>query len=189
MPSDIDDLSEHIINVELDYVTGSAESWDAAVAQRAALKSTISGYLSTNVGQMNILLNTSFGVDVSANFCPPFKLEEKAILVQIYLRDYYTKESRKSAVSIAGATTVSSTSATSTLGGEWTSLQEGDTVIKRSASTATPAQSLEATKILKGQAQDSAEKLKQLIHSYNMYQAAPLQVAGDEAALTPTGTY
>jgi hypothetical protein len=184
MPSDIDDLSEHIINVELDYVTGSAESWDAAVAQRAALKSTISGYLSTNVGQMNVLLHSSFGVDSAANFCPSIRAEEKAILVQIYLRDYYTKESRRLATS-----TASTSSSTGLDAGDWVSIQEGDTVIKRSSTSSQKGGGIEGAKALRNQALDAKELLGQLVQSYNMYQAAPLQVAGDEAALTPTGTY
>ena len=187
MPSDIDELSEHIINVELDYVTGEAASWDAAVAQRAALKSTISGYLSTNVGQMNVLLHTSFGVDSQADFCPPIKAEEKAILVQIYLRDYYTKESRKMAASTA---TTSSTSAGSAIAaGDWVSIQEGDTVIKRSSTGSQRGGGIEGAKPLRNQALDAKELLDQLVRSYNMYQAMPLQVAGDETALIPTGTY
>ena len=139
MPSDIDSLAEDIINIELDYVTGSAASWDEATAQRASLKSTVSGYLATNLGQMNVLINSQFGVDEHSNFCPALKLEEKAILTQLYLKDYYTKESRKTTLGISSSFS-SSTGGSSTEGGEWTSIQEGDTVVIKGNERLRPGQ-------------------------------------------------
>jgi len=138
---------------------------------------------------MNVLINTQFGVDENANFCPSLRLEEKAILTQLYLKDFYTKESRKATIGVATSSSSTTGGSSSTGGGEWISIQEGDTVIRRSATSSTPAQKIESAKMFKGQALDSEEKLNKLIHSYNMYQSAPVQVAGMDAALFPSGKY
>ena len=57
---------------------------------------SISGWLEANVGQFNNLTYQSFGTGDS------FLQEEESILTQLYLKDYYNKQSRS--VLIGGST-------------------------------------------------------------------------------------
>ena len=56
---------------------------------------TTSGCLSGTLGQLNVLINQSFGFASGGSPSPLLQEEEKDILVQIYLKDYYFKEARR----------------------------------------------------------------------------------------------
>lgn len=137
----------------------ATEIWDyefndhTGVAHRTSEIQSISGWLETNVGQLNTLLYTSFGSGAN------FQQEESAIFAQLYLKDYYTKEARKTLRNI------------STASSDWVRLSEGDTTIVRSNRN-------EVAKTFRLLAQDATEKIKELTYAYNSYQASPRQVAG-----------
>lgn len=122
----------------------------------------ISGWLEANVGQFNNLTYQSFGTGDN------FLLEEENILTQLYLKDYYNKQARSVLI---GATTGSM---------EWTRLTEGDTTIVR-------GNNLDFAREYKHLAKNAAEELKDLVYSYNSYQAMPRQTAGFDGGSPSTG--
>ena len=126
-------------------------------------------YLEVNVGQLNILLNTAFEVGGT----PELLDEEAAILIQLYLRDYYKKKSRTVLHSVA--TSSGSSGGTS----EWTELKEGDSVIKRVATLASPSQKTAMSKSYQSLSSQANEELKGLVQKYNLYMGKPRQVIGD----------
>ena len=141
----------------------------------------ISGYLDVNLGQLNVLVNTDFCLDVEKDkVSPVLGKEEKAILTQLYLKDYLQKQSRNV---LRNATSESSTSTQSSVG-EWIELREGDTTIKRSIVSASTRNT--SAKLLSDSSKEASKLLEKLIHSYNMYGASPLQVAGDDANIQMT---
>lgn len=122
----------------------------------------ISGWLDGNIGQLNNLTYQSFGTE------DHFLLEEENILTQLYLKDYYTRQAR---VVLMGATTGSM---------QWTRLTEGDTTIVRNSN-------IDFSREYKALAKHAAEELKDLVYSYNSYQAMPRQVAGFDGGWETTG--
>jgi hypothetical protein len=129
------------------------EFGDATGAARTTRIQGLSGWLDANVGQLNNLVYTSFGSGSS------FLLEEESILTQLYLKDYYTRQSR----------VVLSLSTTGSV--DWTRLTEGDTTIVRTNRT-------DVARTYRNLAKDASEEIKELVYSYNSYQAMPRQVAG-----------
>jgi hypothetical protein len=123
-------------------------------------------YLEVNIGQLNILLNTDFEPG-------PLLDEEAAVLIQLYLRDYYKKKSRTVLHSVA------TSSGTSGGTSEWTELREGDSVIKRVATLASPAQKTAMSKSYQSLSSQANEELKGLVQKYNLYMGKPRQVIGD----------
>lgn len=159
----------------------------------------ISGHLETSaIGQMNILINTSFGF-VSGDADPELRNEEKAILTQIYLKDWYKKQSRNILRGI-GVSSYSSSktslteegssvteSSFSTLMDDWTTIREGDTTITRSRATSSnvggssfSTVSNDSARMLKQLSEESELKLLDLVSRYNLYQAEPAQVVGKD---------
>tara|TARA_Y100000310_G_C20493442_1_gene720370 strand:+ start:419 stop:913 length:495 start_codon:yes stop_codon:yes gene_type:complete len=126
----------------------------------------ISGWLESNVGQLNNLLYSSFSSGTN------FKQEEENIFTQIYLQDYYTREAR--VVMKMSASTGSI---------DWTRLTEGDTTIVRS-------NRVDVSRLYRNLAKDASEKIKELVYAYNSYQAMPRQTAGfDGGFISGSGYY
>lgn len=124
----------------------------------------ISGWLEANVGQLNNLTYQSFGTGDT------FLQEEENIFTQLYLKDYYTRQARSVLI---GATTGSL---------DWTRLTEGDTTIVRN-------NNIDFAREYKHLARLAAEEVKDLVYSYNSYQAMPNQVAGfDGGTITGDAT-
>tara|TARA_B100002019_G_scaffold293527_1_gene321983 strand:+ start:15443 stop:16006 length:564 start_codon:yes stop_codon:yes gene_type:complete len=167
---------------ELGYSTWDTEFGDHSNAlERKQQALIISGYYEANLGQLNILLNSNYSL-VEGNVTPAMQYEEKAIFNQLYLKDYYKKQSRnilRSASNINQSLTQAAPQETSSLT-DWTTLQEGDTVIRRSV--ATPASKNETARIMSAAANQADEILHKMIHSYNMYGSVPLQVIGTEGS-------
>ena len=125
----------------------------------------ISGWLDANVGQFNTLTYQSYSNTGS------FLQEEEAILTQLYLKDYYTKQARS--VLIGGSTGSM----------EWTRLSEGDTTIVRT-------NKIDFAREYKNLAKMAFEELTTLVYSYNSYQGMPRQTAGiDGGWVSGSGTY
>lgn len=163
---------------ELAYDIWDVEFGDHSTAlerERNAL--LISGYLEANLGQMNILINTDFDLNkASDTVIPKLEYEEKAILTQLYLKDYMQKQARNI---LKNATATSSTTTTSTGVTDWIELREGDSAIKRSVTTS--ANKNASAKLSLDSSKEAAELLKRMIHSYNMYGSKPLQVVGSDS--------
>ena len=129
----------------------------------------ISGWLANNVGQLNTKIFTEFEV-VSGNFTPTgeFKQEERAIYKQMYLYEFYTKKTRQVLRGVDSST-------------DFVTLREGDTMITRTNKN-------ELAKTYRGLANDAKEELDNLIDSYKIFQAAPVQVAGFDGSPLASGT-
>jgi hypothetical protein len=122
---------------------------------------SISGWLDSNIGQLNNVLYTSFsGVsgDVSGLY-----LEEQSVYKQMYLYHYYTKQTRNTIRGIANDTN-----------GNILSVKDGDNSI-------TFINKNEVSKVYKTLAQDAYNELQDLATNYNSFQASPRQVGGIEA--------
>ena len=170
----IGELASGILGYEFDFIEDPVE-------QQSELL-TISGSLSGKIGELNILLNQNFcftGAD--GNPCPRLGDEESAILEEMYLRDYNTKQARRILrgtydITVSGITDPSAAS-------NWTELREGDTTIKRPASAIPGLYSnrVDLSKNFKAMADESEKKIKDLVYAYNLYGAVPRQVAGTDA--------
>ena len=158
----------------------------------------IADYLATNVGQLNMLINTDFEVEdeytsipAGTNgwesggdtrvVSPALKQEESVILIQLFLRDYYKKKAR---TVLSSAT---SSEVDETVGGvsEWTELREGDSVIKRVATVASPAQKTTASRSFENLSASAGEELNGLVQRYNLYLSKPRQVIVDGTSVKP----
>ena len=140
-----------------DEIFGNEFDYDSGYAQFYF----ISGWLANNIGQLNNRLFTSYEVS-GAYFAPTgsFKQEERAIYKQMYLYEFYTKKTRQVLRGVDSQV-------------DFISLREGDSMITRTNKN-------ELAKTYRGLANDANAELEKLITSYNMYQAAPVQVAGED---------
>jgi len=126
---------------------------------------SISGWMQQNLGLLNTLIYTDFsGTD------PAMGLEESAIYSHIYLGEYYSKQSRAALKGIADDS------------GGLVEVTEGDTTVRFSNKN-------EVAKTYRGLARDHKEIIDQMVHSYNMYEAKPTQVAGYEGSTGDFSTY
>ena len=178
-PNPVGRLARDIVSTEFDYITGT---------EATGLLTNTSGWLGSNVGQLNIKINTRFS---SGNLCALpesgaqasgwiWQAEEQAIYKQIFLEDYYQKEARKILRNTLNTTTSSSSSSSDFTMTDWTTLREGDTQIVRQAIVVSAAQKNESAKIVRGFAEMAGEELKRLVHQYNLYNSFPRQVAGND---------
>lgn len=143
----ISDLALKIFQTEFDGDTG------------VMYNSYIEAWLNANLGQLNTRLNTSYsGVDAELD------LESQAIYKELYLGNYYRKQSRNALRGLIGNTN----------GSDILSLRDGN-------SSVTFTNKNEVAKVYKSFAEESDRKLEKLCHNYNMYQSEPLQLGGIEA--------
>jgi len=140
----IGDLASGIFVDEFDSDTGIATS------------GSIQAWLENNLGQLNNLIYKDFsGVDAELD------TEAQSIHKELYMYNYYTKQSRNA---LRGIT--SSTSDNKIL-----SLKDGE-------SSVTFVNRNEVAKVYRGLANDSKDKIDGLVAKYNIYQATPRQVGG-----------
>ena len=129
----------------------------------------ISGWLANNVGMLNTKIYSQFSVE-GANFIPTgtFQQEERAIYKQMYLYEFYTKKTRQVLRGVDSSV-------------DFVTLREGDTMITRTNKN-------ELAKTYRGLANDAREEMERLVTAYNIYQAAPRQVAGEDGSPIYTGS-
>lgn len=153
----VHDLADEIFGNEFDYDSGYAQFY------------FISGWLASNIGQLNTKIYSSYSVE-NGLFEPTgsFKAEERAIYKQMYLYEFYTKKTRQVLRGIDSSV-------------DFVSLKEGDTMITRTNKN-------ELAKTYRGLANDARDELQKLITAYTIYQAAPLQVAGEDGSPIFTGS-
>ena len=170
----IGEIASGVMEYDFDYITGTAE--------KSAMLTTTSGCLSGTLGQLNVLINQSFGFASGGSPSPLLQEEEKDILVQIYLKDYYFKEARRVLRGLYDESSSSSMGSS-----DWTVLKEGDTTIQRSTFGAKERSS--AAKEYREMAREADKKITELVYAYNLYGAQPRQVAGaDTYYLTGSGS-
>lgn len=145
--SNIGDLANSIYINEFDSSGTTVES--------------ISGWLDSNVGQLNNVLYTSFsGVNGDVE---GLNLEEQSIYKDMYLYHHYMKQARNTIRGIAGSSS-----------GNIVSVRDGDNAI-------TFVNKNEVSKVYKSLARDSYDSLQNSIANYNSYKSSPRQVGGIEA--------
>lgn len=131
---------------------------------------SISGWLDANVGQLNTVLFTSFsGQDGNIS---GMQLEEANIYKEMYLHHYYTKQTRSALRGISDASAGNN----------------GVLSVRDGEQTITFVNRNEVSKVYKGLASDSYERLQDLIHDYKSFQTSPRQVGGIESVVQITGT-
>ena len=154
----------------------------------------IEEYLKANVGQLNVLLNSTFVATSD------FGAEEGSIFSMIYLKDWYRKQARNILRGVGIFSQSSNEQKATNTGGssnqgkfgdladDWTSIKEGDTTITRSRPTSSSvgdstfsSVSNESSRLLKQLAEEADVKLRDLVYKYNLYKSAPIQVAGNDA--------
>ena len=129
----------------------------------------ISGWLANNVGLLNTKIYSQYYVE-SGNFNPTgtFQQEERAIYKQMYLYEFYTKKTRQVLRGVDSSV-------------DFVTLREGDTMITRTNKN-------ELAKTYRGLATDARDEMEKLVASYNIYNAKPVQVAGEDGSPIYTGS-
>jgi hypothetical protein len=162
----------------------------------ATEKRKIADYLEINVGTLNMLINAEFCVDKSYSIISPgtdgwqtggqtklvtpaLDKEESSILIQLYLRDYYKKKAR---TVLNESSSSSETDGTPGQVSDWTELREGDSVIKRVATVASPAQKTSQSKSYQGLSSEAGGELDRLVQKYNLYLSKPRQIISKDGA-------
>ena len=152
----------------------------------AASKTRISAWLETNIGQLNILLNSSYRVEANNDVSPTLVSEEIAIFIQLYLKAHYKRESQSILKNLSSYTSTTPSTAVTTMS-DWTELREGDSSIKRVAQVSSPQQKVQVAQTYKTFAEEADIKLSELVHTYNMYKSRPRQVVSLEAGASECG--
>jgi uncharacterized protein YnzC (UPF0291/DUF896 family) len=164
--STLSSLSEQIYDTEFYFRSDLIDSRYSSPEQaRAAEVILIQDWLDAHLGEMNILLNTSF--TSSSGDVTGLEIEEQNILREMYMYNYYRKQSRNLLRSIDGTTLIDI---------DFQTIREGDSVITRAVNS--KQEVVKNYRMLMLQAQDNLDKL---VHKYNMYRAKPSQVTGDDA--------
>jgi hypothetical protein len=148
-----------------DEIFGNEFEYDSGYAQFYF----ISGWLANNIGLLNTKLFTNFSIE-DGNFTPTgvFKQEERSIYKQMYLHEFYTKKTRQVLRGLDSSV-------------DFITLREGDTSITRTNKN-------ELAKTYRALANDAREEMERLVTAYNIYQAAPVQVAGEDGSPIYTGS-
>ena len=172
--------------------------WDNEVSEGAIStpeliateKQKIADYLELNVGTLTMLINSEFCVATEETTISPgaggwknggkskldspaLDKEECSILIQLYLRDYYKKKAR---TGLQDSSSSAESEGTPGQVSDWTELREGDSVIKRVATVASPAQKTTQSKSFQSLSVDAGNELASLVQRYNLYLSKPRQI-------------
>ena len=154
MPNVLESLASGIVTTEFDSDTG------------IATVASVSGWLYENLGQVNTYLYTNFSGDNASGTYGFMDIEAQNVLKELYLYNYYNKEARNALRGI----TKSSVSGDNVL-----SLKDGESAV-------TFINRNEVSKVYRGLANDSMDKVIQMAAQYNIYQAQPRQLGGIDAS-------
>ena len=154
MPNVLESLASGIVTTEFDSDTG------------IATVASVSGWLYENLGRVNTYLYTNFSGDNATGTYEIMDIEAQNILKELYLSNYYSKEARNALRGI----TKSSVSGDNVL-----SLKDGESAV-------TFINRNEVSKVYRGLANDSMDKVIQMAAQYNIYQAQPRQLGGIDAS-------
>jgi len=125
--------------------------------------SQISGWLSANIGGLNVLLNKNYTGDN-----PAIDNAAANILSKQYLVSYNTRAARNA---LRGVLSSSSS------GDNILSVSDGDNRISFINKN-------ETAKAFKGMSAELQTEIKELAYAYNMYESSPSQVAGYESSIS-----
>jgi len=154
MPNVLESLASGIVTTEFDSDTG------------IATVASVSGWLYENLGQVNTYLYTNFSGDDASGTYGVMDIEAQNVLKELYLSNYYNKEARNALRGI----TKSSVSGDNVL-----SLKDGESAV-------TFINRNEVSKVYRGLANDSMDKVTRMAAQYNIYQAQPRQLGGIDAS-------
>jgi hypothetical protein len=154
MPNVLESLASGIVTTEFDSDTG------------IATVASVSGWLYENLGRVNTYLYTNFSGDNATGTYEIMDIEAQNVLKELYLSNYYNKEARNALRGI----TKSSVSGDNVL-----SLKDGESAV-------TFINRNEVSKVYRGLANDSMDKVTQMAAQYNIYQAQPRQLGGIDAS-------
>jgi len=146
----LEDLASGIVETEFDGDTG------------IATVASVSGWLFENLGKLNTHIYTDFSGATASGTYGVIDIEAQGILKELYLYNYYIKQSRNALRGI----TDSSVSGDNVL-----SLKDGE-------SSVTFVNRNEVSKVYRGLASDSMANIERLSAKYNIYQAQPRQLHG-----------
>ena len=133
----------------------------------------ISGWLETNIGELNGLLHEEFsgnatgGIEITSG--SGLMPVEETIFSKLYEIHYYQKSSRES---LRGFTYSDSV--------DWTTIKEGDTTIQRQNKNSVAKTYVDLENTARGQLTD-------FIFQYNYQKSSPLQVAGTDGTTNLSG--
>lgn len=137
------ELAYEIANDEFSHLTGSEYTGQVT---------SISGWLSGHLGDLNILLHESFSGEA------PEEINEEAqsIFKLAYMHKFYQKKMNDTLRGIDSSV-------------DWQVIREGDSSITRTNKN-------EVAKSWRGLANDTKADLDKLVESYKIYEAAPVEV-------------
>jgi|TARA_R110001592_G_scaffold174896_1_gene413861 hypothetical protein len=122
---------------------------------------SIQAWLENNLGELNNLIYQDFSGAGAA-----LDIEAQSIHKELYLHNYYNKQTRNALRGIASAANDD----------KILSLKDGE-------SSVTFVNRNEVAKVYRGLANDSKANLDGLVAKYNIYEAAPQQVGGIDAVI------
>jgi hypothetical protein len=132
----------------------------------------VSGWLETNIGELNGLLHEEFKVDstgaIRADGTGLAPVEEN-IFSTLYELYYYQKSSRESLRSFTYDSSV-----------DWITLKEGDTTIQRQNKNSVSKTYVDLSK-------EANSRLDNLLYQYNYQKSSPIQVAGTDGTFNLSG--
>lgn len=127
--------------------------------------SYVSGWLETNLGELNGLLHEDFYIDESGNIGPTgLAPVEQNIYAYLYKINYYDKAAREALRGFIWG-------GSSGVADDWTSIKEGDSSVQRVSKNSISRSFMDFSK-------DTRGRMNELIYQYNSTKASPLQVAG-----------
>lgn len=133
--------------------------------------SYVSGWLETNLGELNGLTHEDFYIDGSGNIGPTgLAPVEQNIFAYLYKINYYDKSAREVLRGIVWSDGNGSVD-------DWTSIKEGDSSVQRVSKNS-------ISRSLSESANETRARMKELIFQYNMSKSSPVQVAGEDSFLS-----
>tara|TARA_R100001082_G_scaffold35783_1_gene18724 strand:+ start:3149 stop:3637 length:489 start_codon:yes stop_codon:yes gene_type:complete len=132
----------------------------------------VSGWLETNIGELNGFIHEEFEVNSDGDIkmgATGLAEVEKNIFSSLYEIWYYQKSARESLRSFTYSDSV-----------DWVTLKEGDTTIQRQNKNS-------VAKTYRDLADESQKKLNDLIFQYNYQKSSPIQVAGTDGTYNLSG--
>ena len=132
----------------------------------------VSGWLETNIGELNGLLHEEFSVDTTGNIRAAgtgLAPVEENIFSTLYELFYYQKSSREALRSFTYSDSV-----------DWITLKEGDTTIQRQNKNSVSKTYMDLSK-------EANSRLDNLLYQYNYQKSSPIQVAGTDGTYSLSG--
>ena len=132
----------------------------------------VSGWLETNIGELNGYIHEEFEVDstgairMNGTGLAPVEINIFGTLYELW---YYSKSARESLRSFTYSDSV-----------DWVTIKEGDTTIQRQNKNS-------VAKTYKDLAEETSNRLDNLIFQYNYKKSSPLQVAGTDGTYNLSG--